>query len=226
LTARFEKTTLSEKMVEEDLSRVEESATKFTYKLDAGFDRCEKKDEKSALKFVPSSNYHKEEEALKPIKIHYPSNPKPSFDPKREVKRETPKPRDEAFVYIFCDRADHLNQFCFRRKRIEKRRFEYARNSYRDEFFEFPPCYYSHAPPHTSSCALPQFSHGPNHRSYGFGSWENRFGYGPRLHCGDHFPCRPGFFARASHTHFELKHLDGLRFPHHGHVSLSQVVRC
>jgi hypothetical protein len=96
-------------MIEENLSRVEESATKSTYKLDAGFDRCEKKGEKSAPKFVPSSNYHKEEEALKPIKIHYPSNPKSSFDPKREVKRETLKPRDEAFAYIFCDRADHLN---------------------------------------------------------------------------------------------------------------------
>jgi hypothetical protein len=28
----------------------------------------------------------------------------------------------------------------------------------------------SHALPHTSSHALPQFAHEPNHRSYGFGS--------------------------------------------------------
>jgi hypothetical protein len=41
-------------------------------------------------------------------------------------------------------------------------RFDYARNSYRDEFIDFPPRSYSRA--------LPQFSHGPNHRSYGFGS--------------------------------------------------------
>jgi hypothetical protein len=53
-------------MIEEDLSRVEESATKSTYKLGVGFERCEKKGEKSAPKFIPSSNYHKEEEALKP----------------------------------------------------------------------------------------------------------------------------------------------------------------
>jgi hypothetical protein len=33
LTARLEKTVLSEKMIEEDLSRVEESATKSTYRL-------------------------------------------------------------------------------------------------------------------------------------------------------------------------------------------------
>jgi hypothetical protein len=64
-------------MIEEDLSRVEESATKFTCRLGVWFERYEKKGEKSAPKFVPSSSYHKEEEALKPIKAHYPSNPKP-----------------------------------------------------------------------------------------------------------------------------------------------------
>jgi regulator of replication initiation timing len=94
LTARLEKTALSEKMIKVDLSRVEESATKSTYRLGVEFERCEKKGEKSVPKFVPSSNYHKEEEALKPIKAHYPSNPKPSFNPKREARKETPKPRD------------------------------------------------------------------------------------------------------------------------------------
>jgi hypothetical protein len=38
-----------------------ESATKSTYKLGVGFKRCEDKGEKSASKFVPSSNYRKEE---------------------------------------------------------------------------------------------------------------------------------------------------------------------
>jgi hypothetical protein len=97
---------------------------------------------------------------------------------------------------MFCDRADHLDEFCFRRKRIEKKRFEYARNSYRDEFFEFSHRSYSHALPRT----LSHLSHGPNHRSYGFGSRENRFvplcfGYGPRPHRGDHFSCGPDFPA-------------------------------
>jgi predicted nuclease with TOPRIM domain len=41
LTARLEKTALSEKMIEEKLSRVEESATKSTYRLGVGFERCE-----------------------------------------------------------------------------------------------------------------------------------------------------------------------------------------
>jgi hypothetical protein len=98
-------------MIEEDLSRVEESATKSTYRLGVGFERCEKKGEKSAPMFVPSSSYHKEEEALKPTKAHYPSNPKPSFNRKREARKETPKPREEAFVYMFCGRAGHLDEF-------------------------------------------------------------------------------------------------------------------
>jgi hypothetical protein len=65
--------------------------------LSVGFERCEKKGEKSAPMFVPSSSYYKEEEALKLAKAHYPSNPKPSFNPKREVRKETPKPKEEAF---------------------------------------------------------------------------------------------------------------------------------
>jgi hypothetical protein len=100
-------------MIEQDLSRVEESATKSTYKLGVGFERCEKKGEKSAPMFVPSSSYHKEEEALKSIKAHYPSNLKSSFKPKRGVKRESPKPREKAFVCMFCGRAGHLDEFCF-----------------------------------------------------------------------------------------------------------------
>jgi hypothetical protein len=126
LTAHLEKTVLSEKMIEEDLSRVEESVTKSTYRLG-----------------VPSFSYHKEEEALKPTKAHYPSNPKPSFNPKREARKETPKPREKAFVCMFYGRAGHLDEFCILRKRIERSRVEYARDSYHDEFFDVPPQSYS-----------------------------------------------------------------------------------
>jgi hypothetical protein len=111
------------------LSKVDESATKSTYRLGVGFERCEKKGEKSAHKFVSSSSYHKEEKALKPTKAQYPSNPKTTFNPKRGVKRESPKPREEDFVCMFCGRAGHLNEFCFQCKRIERMRVEYARNS-------------------------------------------------------------------------------------------------
>jgi hypothetical protein len=113
LTVCLEKTILSEKMVEEDLSRVEESATKSTYRLSVGFERCDDKGEKSAPKFIPSSTYHKEEAIIKPTKAHYPSNPKPSFNPKSGARKETPKPREEAFVCMFYGRAGHLDEFCF-----------------------------------------------------------------------------------------------------------------
>jgi hypothetical protein len=43
LTTHFEKTKVSEKMIDDDLSRVDESATKSTYKLCVGFEKCEKK---------------------------------------------------------------------------------------------------------------------------------------------------------------------------------------
>jgi hypothetical protein len=59
LTARLEKIDLSEKMIEEDLSQVGESATKSTYRLSVGFERCEDRGKKSAPKFIPSSTYHK-----------------------------------------------------------------------------------------------------------------------------------------------------------------------
>jgi hypothetical protein len=130
LTSHLERTVVSKKMIEDDLNHVEESATKSTYKLSVGFERCEDKGEKSAPKFVPSSNYHKEEETVKSTKTHYPSNPKLYFKPKREVRKETLKPREEAFICIFCGCAGHLDEFCFRRKRIGMRRLDYARNSY------------------------------------------------------------------------------------------------
>jgi hypothetical protein len=237
LTVRLEKTVLSEKMIEKDLSRVEESATKSTYRLGVGFERCEKKGEKSAPMFVPSSSYHKKEEALKPTKAHYLSNLKSSFNPKRKVRKETSKPRDEAFICIFCGRAGHLDEFCFRWKKIERRRVECARDSYRDEFIDFPPCSYSHvlprfyshaslrtfsrALPRTSSSASPQFAHGPNYHSYDFGPRGNRFeprrfGYGPHPHRGYRFPRKPGFPTGGFFPHLELRHLDGLLFLRRG----------
>jgi hypothetical protein len=138
---------------------------------------------------------------------------------------------------MFCGRAGHLDEFCFWRKRIERRHVEYARDSYRDEFIDFLTHSYSHVPsrfysrasprtfsralPHTSCCVLPQFAHRPNHRSYDFGPRENhferrRFGYGTRPHRGDHFLCRSGFSAGGAHTHFEPRHPDDPRFPHRG----------
>jgi hypothetical protein len=41
--------------------------------------------------------------------------------PKRGAKKETLKLREEAFVCMCCGRAGHLDEFCFHRKRMEKR---------------------------------------------------------------------------------------------------------
>jgi hypothetical protein len=122
---------------------------------------------------------------------------------------------------MFCGRAGHLDEFCFWRKRIERRYFDYAKNSYHDEFYDFLPHSFSHALPRTSYRASPQFAHGPSHRSYDFGTRENRFeirffGHGPHPHRGDRFPRRLIFPAGGSHTHFELRHLDCSHFPHYG----------
>jgi hypothetical protein len=157
-------------MIVDDLSWVQESETRSTYKLGVGFERCEDKGEKSAPKFIPSSNYHKEEATIKSTKTHYSCNQKPSFNPKREVKKETPMPRVEDFVCMFCGHAGHLDELYFCRKRIEKRHLEYARNSYHNEFIDFLPHCYSCAPPCTPSHVVSRFFHGPNHRSYGLGS--------------------------------------------------------
>jgi hypothetical protein len=122
---------------------------------------------------------------------------------------------------MFCGCAGHLHEFCFQRKRIERRRFEYARNSYHNEFFDFPPHSHSRASPRTSSCALSHFSHGPNHRSYDFYSRENSFvprcfGYGPHPHRDGHTPRRHGFPAGGSYTRFEPRYLDDPHFSHRG----------
>jgi hypothetical protein len=60
LTSHLERAIVSEKIIEDDLSHVDESATKSTYKLSIDFERCKDKGEKRAPKFVPTSNYHKE----------------------------------------------------------------------------------------------------------------------------------------------------------------------
>jgi hypothetical protein len=114
---------------------------------------------------------------------------------------------------MFCAHAGHLDEFCFCRKRFEKRHFAYARNSYRNEFIDFPSRSYSCAPSH--------YFHGATHRQYGFGSRENRFvlrhfGYDSCPHCGDYFPRRHGFAAGESYTHFEPRHLDSPHFLYHG----------
>jgi hypothetical protein len=115
---------------------------------------------------------------------------------------------------MFCGRASYLDEFCFQRKRIQRRRVDYARDSYRNEFIDFLPRSYSHDPPHFYSRASPRtFSRALPRTS---SSASPQFAYNPRPHHGDHFPCRPGFPTGGSFPHFKLRHLDGPRFPHRG----------
>jgi hypothetical protein len=67
--------------------------------LGVGFERCEDKGEKSAPKFIPSFNYHKEEATIKSTKTHYLSNLKLSFNPQREVRKETPQAERGSFYF-------------------------------------------------------------------------------------------------------------------------------
>jgi hypothetical protein len=168
---------------------------------------------KSAPKFVPSSNYHQEEEALKPFKIHYPSNRKPSFNPKRGVKKNTLKSGEKVYICMFYGCVGHLNEFCFRRKRMEKRRVDYPRNSYHDDFIDFSP--------HISSRAPSCFSHRPDHRSYNFGSRESglvprHFGIDPHSHHGVRPPCRLGFPTISVYSHLESSRFDDPCFFRYG----------
>jgi hypothetical protein len=134
----------------------------------------------------------------------------PSTPRERWGKKFPSQQKKLLFAYFVAVLVTWMS-FFFYHKRIEKRRLDYARNSYRDGLFDFLSRSYSRAPS--------RFFHGPNHCSYGFGSWENNllprhFGYGPRPHRGDRFPRRPGFPAGEFYTHFEPTHLDGTCFPH------------
>jgi hypothetical protein len=134
LTSHLERAVVSEKMIEDDLNRVEESVAKSTYKL---------------------GNNQIHQNSL-------PIQSKAILQPQERGEEKNSQAKSGSFYLQFCVRAGHLDEFYFCCKRIQKRSFDYARNSYRDEFTDFPPRSYSHAPS--------RFFHGPNHRSYGFAS--------------------------------------------------------
>jgi hypothetical protein len=79
LTAHLDKIVLSEKMIEEDLSQVEESATKFTYRLSVEFERCEKKMRKILLNlFLAPAIIKKRNHSNQPKLITHPIQRHPS----------------------------------------------------------------------------------------------------------------------------------------------------
>ena len=207
LSARLERNTQSEKLVEEDLSRVEESFTRTNHKLGLGFERCEKSE--SPTKFVRSSTYQIEEKTIKPKTIAYAPNPKPSFNPKKPKAQSSMPKTKRDFICMFCGREGHLDDFCFRRKRIERRQMALTRNTRHDEF-EF-----------SSSRFASRASRGYGHPSYGYNSRESGYmprlhGYDPRSHRGVRPMQRRGFPQESSYHHFGPRRFDGSRFPHRG----------
>jgi hypothetical protein len=79
LTAHFEKTKLSEKMIEEDLSQVEESATKSTYRLRVGFERYEKRMRIMLLSlFLAPATIKKRKHSNQPKPTTHPIQSQPS----------------------------------------------------------------------------------------------------------------------------------------------------
>jgi hypothetical protein len=88
LTARIEKTALSEKMIEEDLSRVEESATKSTYRLGVGFERCEKKVRRVLQSlFLAPATIKKMKHSNQPKPITHPIQSHPSTQREKQGKK-------------------------------------------------------------------------------------------------------------------------------------------
>jgi hypothetical protein len=76
LIARLEKTKLSKKMIEDDLCQVDVSATKSTYKLGVGFERCEDMGGKRA----PTTSKRKQQSNPPKLTTHptqsHPSTPR------------------------------------------------------------------------------------------------------------------------------------------------------
>jgi hypothetical protein len=89
LTACLDKTILSEKMIEEDLSRVEESATKSTYRLGVGFERCEKKVRRVLLSFfLAPASIKKRKHSNQPKFITHPIQSHPSTQREKHRKKK------------------------------------------------------------------------------------------------------------------------------------------
>jgi hypothetical protein len=88
LTARLEKTILSEKMIDEDLSRDEESATKFTYRLGVSFERCENKGGRVLPSLFPAPPTTKRKQQSNPSKLTtHPIQSHPSTQREKQGKK-------------------------------------------------------------------------------------------------------------------------------------------
>jgi hypothetical protein len=84
LTSHLERTVLSEKMIEEDLSQIEESATKSTYKLSVGFERYDKRVRRVLPSlFLASTTIKRRKHSNQPKPTTHPIQSHPSYQRER-----------------------------------------------------------------------------------------------------------------------------------------------
>jgi hypothetical protein len=88
LNARLEKTALSEKMIKEDLSRVKQSATKSTYKLGVGFERCKIRVRRVLPSLFIAPPTTKRKQQSNPLKLTtHPTQSHPSTQREKQGKK-------------------------------------------------------------------------------------------------------------------------------------------
>jgi hypothetical protein len=101
LTARLEKTALSEKMIEEDLSRVEESATKSTYRLGVSLRgvRIRVKRVLPSLFLAPPTTKRKQQSNPPKLTTH-PTQNHPSTQREKQGKKPPSREMKLSFAYF------------------------------------------------------------------------------------------------------------------------------
>jgi hypothetical protein len=86
---------LSEKIIEKDLSRFEESATKSIYKLGVGFERCEKRVRRVLLSlFLALAIIKKKKHSNQPNLITHPIQSHPSTQREKQGKKPPSQERE------------------------------------------------------------------------------------------------------------------------------------
>jgi hypothetical protein len=87
LTARLEKTALSEKMIEQDLSWVEENATKSTYRLGVRFERYENVRSVLPSLFLALPTTKRKQQSNPPKLTIHPTQSHPSIQREKQGKK-------------------------------------------------------------------------------------------------------------------------------------------
>jgi hypothetical protein len=110
LTARLEKTALSEKIIEEDLSRVEESATKSIYRLGVGLRDVRRKMKRMILSlFLVPATIKKRKHSNQSKPITHPIQSHPSTQREKQEKKPLSQERKLLFACFVAMLATWIN---------------------------------------------------------------------------------------------------------------------